>query len=94
MFSGKSVLYTPLEAAVSRVVNDLNNHEIGSEEYQKSLDALTKLHKVLEEEKSSVSKDTLVLAGANLVGLMIIISHERLGHIITTRAFSMLLRPR
>lgn len=92
MFSGKSHL-SPLEVAVNRVIHDLNNHEIGSEEYQKSLDALAKLHKMREEEKSSVSKDTLVLVAANLLGLIMVISHERV-NVITTRAFSMLLKPR
>lgn len=94
MFSGRRYLYTPLEAAVNRLVHDLNNHEIGSEEYQKSLDALTKLHKMKVEEKpSSVSKDTLVVVAANLLGLIMVISHERV-NVITTRAFSMLLRPK
>lgn len=94
MFSGKGYLYSPLEDAVNRLVNDLNNHEIGSEEYQKSLDALTKLHKMKVEEKpSSVSKDTLVIVAANLIGLFMVIRHERI-NVITTRAFSMLLKPK
>lgn len=94
MFSGKSYLCTPLEDAVNRLVHNLNNHEIGSEEYQKSLDALTKLHKMKVEEKpASVSKDTLVIVAANLIGLVMVIKHEHV-NVITTRAFSMLLRPK
>jgi hypothetical protein len=94
MFWGKSYLYTPLENAANKALLDLNNHAIGSEEYQKSLDALIKLHKLKEEEKpSSVSKDTLVVVAANLLGLLMVIKHERV-NVITSRAFGMLLRPK
>jgi hypothetical protein len=94
MFSSKSYLYTPLEAAVNKALLDLNNHPVGSEEYQKSLDALTKLHKLKEEEKSSpVSRDTLAVIAANLLGIFMIIKHERV-NVITSRAFGMLLKPK
>jgi len=94
MFWGKSYLYTPLEDAVNRALLDLKNHAVGSEEYQKSLDALTKLYKMKNEEKpSSVSKDTLVVVAANLLGLLMVIKHERV-NVITSRAFGMLLRPK
>jgi|KBSMisStaDraftv2_1062788.scaffolds.fasta_scaffold29989_5 hypothetical protein len=94
MFWGKSYLFTPLEDAVNRALLDLKNHAVGSEEYQKSLDALTKLHKMKKEESpSSVSRDTLVVVAANLVGLAMVIKHERF-NTITSRAFGMLLRPK
>jgi hypothetical protein len=83
-----------LELAVEKAIRDLNLHVIGSEDYVRTLDALVKLHKMkLEEKASSVKKDTLLIVGTNLLGLLMIIKHEHV-NIITSRAFSLLLKPR
>ena len=92
MFS--SSLYTPLEVAVNKAVRSLNVYDAGSEEYREALDALVKLHKLKEDEKPKpVSKDTLVIVGANLLGILMIISHERV-NVVTSKAIGILLRPR
>ena len=91
MFS--SNLYTPLEVAVNRAIRSLNVYDAGSEEYREALDALVKLHKMKEDEKPKpVSKDTLVIVGANLLGILMIISHERV-NVVTSKAIGVLLRP-
>ena len=92
MFS--SSLYTPLEVAVNRAIRSLNVYEAGSEEYREALDALVKLHKMKEDEKPKpVSKDTMLVVGANLLGIIMIISHERV-NVVTSKALGVLLRPR
>lgn len=92
MFS--SSLYTPLEVAVNRAIRKLNVMETGSEEYEATLAALVKLHKMKEDEKpESVSKDTMLIVGANLVGILMIISHEHV-NVVTSKAIGLLLRPR
>jgi len=69
-------------------------YDAGSEEYREALDALVKLHKMKEDEKPKpVSKDTLVIVGANLLGILMIISHERV-NVVTSKAIGVLLRPR
>ena len=81
-----------LEQEVDRAVRELKNQSIGSEDYMKMLDVISKLHKMKEDEKpSSVSKDTLVLAGANLLGIILVIRHEHL-NVITSRAMNMVIR--
>lgn len=92
MFS--SSLYTPLEVAVNRAIRSLNVYEAGSEEYREALDALVKLHKMKEDEKPNpVSKDTLIIVGANLLGILMVISHEHV-NVVTSRAIGLLLKPR
>lgn len=86
--------FSPLERAVNRALQSLNHYDVGSEEYAKTMDALVKLHKMKEDEKpSSVSKDTMATIAANLLGIVIIISHERV-NVITSKAFGLLLKPR
>jgi hypothetical protein len=89
-----SRLYTPLEIALNRAISSLSNHETGSKEYVDTLDAVAKLHKMRQEEKpSSISKDTLLIVTANLLGIILIIKHESV-NVITSRAIGLLQKPR
>ena len=83
-----------LEREIDRVLRELLHHPIGSEEYVKALDQVVKMHRMKEEEKpDSVSKDTLVNAGANLLGLVMILKHERAG-VILSKAMMFIARLR
>jgi hypothetical protein len=89
-----SYLFSPLEDAVNRALQSLKHYDTGSEEYARTMDSLVKLHKMKEEERpSSVSKDTMAIIAANLLGIILIISHERV-NVITSKAFGLLLRPK
>lgn len=83
-----------LEIAIDKALRDLNRHVIGDEDYVRTLDAIVKLHKMKIEEKNSlVKKDTLIIVGANILGLLMIIRHEHV-NVITSKAMGLLLRPR
>lgn len=85
---------TLLEIAIDKALRDLNRHVIGDEDYVRTLDAIVKLHKMKIEEKNSlVKKDTLIIVGANILGLLMIIRHEHV-NVITSKAMGLLLRPR
>ena len=85
---------SPLEIVTNEAIRELHGQEIGSEEYGKKLEHVVKLHKMLTEEKSApVSKDTLILAGANLLGIVLIVKHEY-ANVITSKALNLVLKPR
>lgn len=84
---------SPLNFAINRVLRQLNVHEIGSEEYDKALDAYTRLHRIKEEESDSFSKDAMLLAGANLAGIFMILAFES-RNVITSKALAMVMRTR
>jgi nitrate/nitrite-specific signal transduction histidine kinase len=85
---------SPLDKEITRVTRELDNHIVSSEEYVSLVDQLIRLHKLRNEEKSaSVSQDTLVLAGTNLLGILMIISYEH-KHVITSKALPMIQKPR
>lgn len=93
MFAEKK-LPTKLETRCEEVLAELADHKVDSEEYGVVLDRAVKLHKMKEEEKPSpVSKDTLVLAGTNLLGILMIIGYEH-HHVITSSAMRMIQKPR
>jgi hypothetical protein len=83
-----------LELEIDRAIRELKNHPIGSEDYVRTLDVIVKLHKMKEEEKSSsISRDTLAIVGTNLLGILMIIKHERVD-IVSRAAMSLILKPR
>lgn len=84
---------TRLENAIDFAIIELERHPVDSEEYATVLERVTKLHKLKQEETSPVSKDTLIIAATNILGILLIINHEYL-HPITTRAMGMVIKPR
>jgi hypothetical protein len=81
-----------IDLAMKRALSNLTAHEVHSDEYAKMLDQVVKLHKMKEEEKTSVvSKDTLVIVGANLLSVVMIIRHENVNTIMS-RAMNLLLK--
>jgi len=85
---------TSLDKEIDRVTRELDNHIVSSDEYNALLDQLVRLHKLRNEEKSrGVSTDTLVLAGTNLLGILMVIRHEHI-NVITSRAMGMIQKPK
>ncbi len=84
---------TPVEKELDALFSNLRI-ATDSEEYAVTLDMIVKLHKLQADEKpQQVSPDTIVLAAVNLLGIVMILSHERL-NVITTKATSLVMKPR
>lgn len=85
---------TALETAVDRALSELASHEVGSDTYNKALESVTKLHSMkAKESPNSVSKDTLVIAASNIIGILMIIKHEHV-NVLSSKALGLLIRPR
>lgn len=77
-----------LEETIASVHAKMAEIPMDSEEYDRLTTQLTKLYKLREHDsKKTVSPDTLVLAGANLLGIVMIVGHERT-HVVTSKALS------
>jgi hypothetical protein len=86
--------WTLLDDAIDRAARELNHHDVGSPEYVKILNALSSLTDMRQQEKpKSVSKETLFNVGGNLLGIIMILKHERV-NVITSKALSFVLRTR
>lgn len=93
MFNRKLRPKTDLEKAHDRALTELDAKEVTSEEYGTILDRAAKLHKMKEEENpDSISKETLLRVGANLLGILLIIHHERV-NIVTSKALPFVQKP-
>lgn len=79
---------TYVDNEISRVVLKLQDLEPDTEEYGNTLEKLSKLQKIRQEEKPDrVSSDTIVQSAVNLIGIALIIRHENL-NVIASKALS------
>lgn len=64
------------------------------EEYDEIIGRIERLNKLKHEDKPErVSRDTLAMVGANLLGVLIIVAYEQ-KHVFTSKAFGTILRPK
>lgn len=82
-----------LDIEIEATFNELRSMT-RTEEYEKILGRLERLYKMQESETSRrVSPDTWAMIGANLLGIVIIITHEYTNP-ITTKAMQLALKPK
>ena len=83
-----------LESELDRALTRLKTEMPNSEDYTKMLSLVERLHELLDKETPDVvSKNTLLIVGGNLLGIILILKHENL-NVITSRAINFVLRPR
>lgn len=75
-----------LDLVIDDVLKDMLNREYDSDEFATMADQVVKLHNLKQDDKSSqISADTLVTVGAHLLGIMLIVGHER-ANVVTSKA--------
>lgn len=81
-----------LEDEYTRTLLTLNTQQIDSPEYAKMLSSVERLHTMMDLKKtSSVSRETLLTVGANILGILLIIKHEDV-NVITSKALGFVTR--
>jgi hypothetical protein len=89
MFRSKQ---SQLNLALARAYAELETLTIGTDEYAAALSVIERLHDLKNKSSDQMDANTKAVIAANLAGILLIIGHEH-AHVITTKAFSLLLRP-
>lgn len=74
-----------LNDAINQALKHLENSEFTDEEYAKTLTILERLYKLKTPRPPALSQDTMVTVGAHLLGILMIVGHER-AHLVTSKA--------
>ena len=83
-----------LESELDRVLIRLKTEMPDSEDYIKTLSLVERLNEMLDKETPDVvSKNTLLVVGGNLLGILLILKHEHL-NVITSKALGFVIRAR
>lgn len=86
MFNPQLPEKTNLDKAIDELYRQMDDLPGDSQEYAAMADQLVKLHALkMNESSRRVSPDARANIIANLLGILVIVSHERV-HILTTKA--------
>lgn len=65
-----------------------------SKEYEKTLETVSKLHRMKQDDKpATLSPDTVAVVAANLLGIMLILKYEKFD-IVTSKALGFVMKAR
>lgn len=94
MFKKPKQEKTPLDEVIEDVYSELRGYQAKDKEFKKATDRLEALYKIKAANKpESVDRNTLAVVAGNLVGILMIINHERI-NVITSKAVSFVLKPK
>jgi len=81
-----------LEATIDDLMAQMSDHKPDSPEYKAMTENLTKLY-ALRDEKSAkgVSPDAVLAVAGNLMGIAMIVGHERIG-VVTSKALQFVMK--
>lgn len=86
--------FAAVDEAIDRLLVEMKDHSGTTSEYGVLADRLTQLYKIKENNSpKSVDPNTLLTVGANLGGILAIISHEKL-HVVTSKALGFVMKLR
>lgn len=81
-----------LDTEIERVLDTLMTLSSTDPIYVPTLEKLERLYALKENNSPKpISRETLLVVGANLAGIAMVIGHEH-AHVITSKAFGMLLK--
>jgi hypothetical protein len=90
MFWAKEKQPSKLDDAYDRALDVLAVSREGTEEYDKNLEEVIKLHRMRMEEKSDpVSKEAWLGIAANLLGILMILQYEKT-NVVASKAMTIL----
>lgn len=91
MFKKPAPEKTELDKVLDELLIDLQNEEHDSDRYATIMERVIKLYQLKEVDTKSaperISPDTLMKVSGNLLGIMLIVGHER-AHVVTSKALT------
>lgn len=85
---------TPVDGEIDAVLREMRNVGVNDEKYPSLMTHLERLNEIkAKHRRPSTSRDAWVTAGANLIGILIIVAYEQ-KHVLTSKGFSHLYRPK
>lgn len=85
---------TPVDRQIKAVLDKMQAVGVLHEEYPKLMTHLERLYELKAKERlDPVSRDTMATIAGNLIGILLIVAYEQ-KHVMTSRAFTQIIRPK
>lgn len=92
MFNPEPTEKSRLDQAIDAIFDEMSDLRSDEEDYATMVNQLTKLYALKEpESKKRVSPDTLAIVAGNLLGIILIVGHER-ANVVTSKAIQFVMK--
>lgn len=81
------------DKVIKEIYEAMDEYYVDSEEYDDLLALLERAYDLKEKETIKINPETLIFAGTNILGILLILKHEKI-NVITTKALSFIMRRR
>ena len=85
---------TELEKEIDELINVIRETGPMHEDYSKLLGLVERLNDLKEKPREKINPNTILTLLGSILGIVLVIKHEELGHVISTKALSFVLRGR
>lgn len=83
-----------LEQEIETLIDEMGYYPRNSDEYSQMANQLVKLYSLKEtDSKRRITPDTLAIVAGNLLGIILIVGHERM-NVVTSKALNFILKLR
>ncbi len=93
MFKKRETEPSGLEKEIDALLVEMSKTDRSTKEYSSMADQLAKLYPLLGKTEKRVSPDTLAAIAGNLLGIVMILGHER-AHVVTSKALGFVMKLR
>lgn len=93
LFLSKKVEKNTLNDEIDSVLDSMSSCAADTEEYMAMANNLETLYKAKAMDKSNPMKVSMLQAGTNILGILLVINYEKIG-VVTSKAFSLISKAR
>lgn len=79
--------HSKLDDAIDEVFSEMAGFSSDADEYDLMTAQLERLYAIKQQTRTRVDPNTWVIAGANIIGVLVIVGYERT-HIVTSKALN------
>lgn len=85
---------TPIDPLITDILERMQVTAFASEEYPKLMTLLERLYDLkTKQNREPLSRDTIAMVAGNLMGILLIVAYEQ-KHVMTSKGFNHLIRPK
>jgi len=84
----------PIDGQIEAILNEMRTAGVNSDQYSELITKLERLNDIKTKARlDPVSRDTIALIFGNLMGILLIVAYEQ-KHVMTSKGFSQIIRPK
>ena len=93
-FTKPKIMRSKLDEEIENLLSVLNNTPVDDDEYKLHLQTLERLMALKAKPREKLSANTMLTVAGSLIGIILVIRHEEVGNVISSKGFGLIMRGR